>query len=549
VAGLIPDSPSVAAAPLVEQLQHELRAEQDTNLLLRENMADLVLAMEDKGWVDIASSVQRDFSPEARKTLTGLCRSMAIANPLLKRGMQIRIGYIWGQGVQVRARATGDDSAQDVNAVVQTFWDANQATFAGDEAHDQLERGAATEGNVFICCFTSPMTGAVRIRTALADEVVEIITNPDDRDEPWYYIRHVPQKVVEQAYQRGGTRTRNQVAKVAHPALGYRPQQRPKSIDGMPIRWDAPIKHVKVNPVAGWRFGVPDVYASLAWARAYKDFLVDWAQLTHSLSLIAWQATGGTKSKAQKVASGIAAAANGPGVGAIPPVGSGPAGQAAVGTTDVKLEAVSKSGATIDANSGKPLAGMAAAGLGLPVTMLLADPGITGARAVAETLDLPTILEMGMRRLLWQAAFTEVIEYVIDQSAIAPRGPLRGTMSRDEWGRLHITLTGEVEKTLDWDWPPLVDVDPVELVKAIVSSADTTLGRAVPVVLLRLLLNALGVKDVDEVLEEVTDDEGRLLDPDLPAAQAAVDAERRRRAAGTDPVVPAEDPDTVSGDV
>lgn len=531
MAGLIPDSPTVAAAPLVEQLQHELRAEQDTNLLLRENMADLVLAMEDKGWHDIASSVQRDFSPEARKTLSGLCRTMSIANPLLKRGVQIRIGYIWGQGVQVRARAAGDEETQDVNAVVQGFWDANKKTFSGDEAHDILERGAATEGNVYIACFTSPLSGDVRTRMALADEVVDIITNPDDRDEPWFYVREIPQKIVEKAYQRGATRTRNQVARVAHPALGYRPQQRPKSIDGIPIRWDAPIKHIKVNPVAGWRFGIPDVYASLAWARAYKDFLVDWAQLTHSLSLIAWQATGGTKSKAQKVASGIAAAANGPGVGAVPPIGSGPAGQAAVGTTDVKLEAVSKSGATIDANSGKPLAGMAAAGLGLPVTMLLADPGITGARAVAETLDLPTILEMGMRRLLWQAAFTEIIEYVIDQAAIAPRGPLRGTMSRDEWGQLHVTLTGDVEKTLDWDWPPLVDVDPVELVKAINESAETPLGRAVPVVLLRLLLNALGVKDVDEVLKEVTDDDGNWVDPQVTAGDQAM----RRFRDGDDP--------------
>lgn len=533
MAGLIPDSPSVAAAPVVEQLQHELRAEQETNLLLREGMADLVLALEDKGWTDIASSVQRDFSPEARKSLTSLCRTMAIANPLLKRGMQIRIGYIWGQGVQVRARAAGEEQAQDVNAVVQAFWDANTATLSGDEAHDLLERGAATEGNVYIACFTSPLSGDVRTRTALADEVIDIITNPEDRDEPWFYIREVPQKVVERAYQPGQTRTRSQIARVAHPALGYRPQQRPKSIDGIPIRWDAPIKHVKVNPVAGWRFGIPDVYASLAWARAYKDFLVDWAQHMHSLALITWQASGGTKSKAQKVAGEIARAngGNGTGVGAIPPVGSGPAGQAAVGTSDVKLEAVSKTGATVDANSGKPLAGMAAAGLGLPVTMLLADPGVTGARAVAETLDLPTILEMGMRRLLWQAAFTDIIEYAIDQAAIAPRGALRGTMSRDEWGQLAVTLAGDVEKTLDWDWPPLVDVDPVELVKAIVEASDTTLGRAVPLVLLRLLLNALGVKDVDEVLDPLTDDEGNFIDPEATAGQAAVDRFRR----GEDP--------------
>ena len=515
-------------APVVEQLQAQLRAEQEQNLLLNETMADMVLALEDKGWQSISAAVNQDFTPEARKALRQLCRTMVISNPLLKRGVQIRIGYIWGQGVQVRARAAGNEQAQDVNAVVQTFWDDNAKTLGGDEAHDQLERLVATEGDAFITCFTSPVTGAVQVRTALADEVVDIITNPDDREEPWYYVRHVPQQVVEPGYK--AARVRQQIAKVAHPALGYRPQKRPKTLNGMPVRWDAPIKHVRVNPVPGWRFGVPDVYASLAWARAYKDFLVDWAQLTRSLSKIAWQATGGTKGRAAQIAQEMARGNGGGTIGPIPPVGSSPAGQAAVGTADVKLEAVSKSGATIDANSGKPLAGMAAAGLGLPVTMLLADPGVTGARAVAETLDLPTVLEMGMRRLLWQAAFTEIIEYVIDQAVIAPRGPLRGTLARDEWGHLEVVLTGEVEKTLEWEWPPLVDMDPVELVKALVTASESAIGRSVPLVLLRLLLNALGVKDVDEVIEEVAPD-GVWTDPDTTAGQAAVDAFNR----GEDP--------------
>jgi hypothetical protein len=53
---------------------------------------------------------------------------------------------------------------------------------------------------------------------------------------------------------------------------------------------------------------------------------------------------------------------------------------------------VSKSGAQIDANSSQPFATRAAAALEVPVTMLLGDPGITGARATAETLDQPTEL-------------------------------------------------------------------------------------------------------------------------------------------------------------
>jgi hypothetical protein len=522
----------------VDHLRSELRAEQEGNLLLQENLADLQLALEDRGWRAINAQVELDFSPEGRKALRSLCRSMAIANPLLKRGLGLRIGYIWGQGVGVRARATGptqeDPQAQDVNAVVQTFWDDNASTLSDAQALEDHERGVATEGDRFLTCFTNPLTGSVRIRTALADEVVDIITNPDDRDDPWFYVRHVPQKVVEPGLAPNTTRTRSQILKVLHPAVGYWPTVRPKSIDGAPVRWDAPILHVKVNSPTGWRFGIPDVYASVAWARAYKEFLVDWAQLTKALSKIAWQATGATKSKAQSIAAKLTAdrqqrAASGT-IGPIPPVGTpgaSEAGATVASTADVRLEAVSKSGATIDANSGKPLAGMAAAGLGVPVTMLLADPGVTGARAVAETLDLPTVLEMGMRRLIWQGYLTKLLNYVIDQAALAPRGALRGSLIRDDWGKLQILLAGDVERTLDWDWPPLAEVDPIELVKAIVAADET--GKMPPLTTVRLLLSALGVENIDELLADMQDDQGRFIDPKVTAGQVAVDALRDGR--------------------
>ncbi len=524
----------------VSRLSSELRAEQEQNLLLTESLADLQLAIEDVGWRSINSQVELDFSPQSRKALRALCRSMSIANPLLKRGVTVRTGYIWGQGVQVRARAAGEEQAQDVNAVVDAFWSANETTLTGAQAFEEHERGLATEGDRFLVCFTNPLTGSVRVRTSLADEVDDIITNPDDREDPWYYVRLVSQKVVEPGY--GGARTRSQIVKVLHPAVGYWPQVRPKSIDGNPVRWDAPILHVKVNSPTGWRFGIPDVYASVAWARAYKEFLVDWAQVAKALSQIVWQASGGSKSKAQNIATKLTQArqqqaAASPTIGPVPPVGSAPvggstAGGTVVGSPDVHLDAVSKSGTTIDANSGKPLAGMAAAGLGLPVTMLLADPGVTGARAVAETLDLPTILEMGMRRLTWQGYLTRLIQYVVDQAVLAPRGPLRGTLMRDDWGKLHVALTGDVDRTLDWDWPPLVDIDPIKLVEAIVKADEMADGIGpVKLQLLRLLLAALGVKDVDEILEQLVDDKGEFIDPKASAGQAAVDRFRQ----GEDP--------------
>jgi hypothetical protein len=193
------------------------------------------------------------------------------------------------------------------------------------------------------------------------------------------------------------------------------------------------------------------------------------------------------------------------------------------------LEAIPKSGATIDSGSGKPLAGMVAAALEVPVTMLLADPGITGARATAETLDTPTENMAGQRRDVWSDFLDRILGYVIDQAVKAPRGALQGTVSRDEWDREVVELAGDTERTIDFDWPDLTEIGMKELVDAIVAADET--GKLPPLTTVKLLLQALGVKDIDELLEEVTDDQGNFVDPNVTAGQVAVDAFNR----GEDP--------------
>lgn len=514
-------TPSGPTSTMVE-MQEQLRAEQESNLILREAMVDLELAIDDAGWRKLSHGVRDEFSTEGRRRIREMCRLMAVSNPLMKRGLNVRIGYIWGQGVQVAARA-GEEAAQNVDEIVQAFWADNLKSLTGSQAQEELERALGTDGDVYLACFTNPLTGRVQVRSTPSDEITDIICNPEDRDEPWFYVREYVAQLLEQGYAAGNTRTRNQVVKVAHPALGFRPSQRIKTLNGAPVRWDAPIKHVPVNRLDGWKYGIPDIYASVAWARMYRDFLVDWAGLTHSLSKFAWKLTGDTRSRASQAAAKIQANAAAPAPGQM----SSGIGQVAGMGPGNSLEAIPKSGAHIDADSGKPLAAMAAAGVGLPVTIMLADPGSTGARAVAETLDLPTVLEMGMRRLLWQAVIDEILQHTIEAAVVAPRGSLRGTTTIDSWGRKAVALAGDVETTVEWDWPPLIDIDPVALVKAIVETSETPVGRAVPLVLLRLLLNALGVKDVEEVLTEVTDDQGRWVDPDMTAGQVAVDAFNR----------------------
>ncbi|WP_435744927.1 hypothetical protein [Nocardioides sp. SYSU DS0663] len=520
-----------------DQLAIELAAERLTVEVLEEALSDLELAAEDRGWRQAGMELDREFSRDGLTSVIRNCSVMAIASPMIKRGLQLRLGYVWGQGFDVSARA-GDGADQDVNAVIQAFWDdeSNKVALTSPEAQENLERRLGKQGNLIFTLFPDPLTGRVQIRVTPFEEIGDKIANPDDRDETWFFFRTYTSSVIEAGYG-GGTRRRTETRRVLHPALGYWPATRPRSIDGLPVLWDQPMLHVTVNRPEGAKWGIPDVYAALPWARAYEGFLTDWARLVKALSKFAWRLTGDKSSRARNAAQKLAAAMPRQVASADPDQGL--IGGVAAGGPGVSLEAIPKSGATIDSESGRPLASMVAAALGVSVVDLLADPGVTGARAVAETLDKPVVLEMNARRRLWTSVLQTILGYVIDQAVRAPRGPLRGTVIRDQrTGRETITLTGDVERTVVVDWPDLNDLDPVKLVEAIVN-ADST-GKLPPVETARLLMSALGVDDVDELLDEMTDEDGNWIDPEASQGDAAVQRARR----GEDPAVavdPADD--------
>lgn len=502
-----------------------------TNPQLAESHRDL--EMDDQGWRSLTTRIEQEFTPEGRVRVVEACRLMSIANPLLKRGLNTRIGYIWGQGVEITARVTGADGKSDkdlqnaVNQVIDAFMKANQRAFTGMGACEEKERALGTDGEVFYALFTDIAAGMVRPRSVPQLQIRMIVSNPDDADDPWFYLREWTEERLPKEGQTIEARE-TELRRLLYPALGFDPTTaglgrgiRPKTIQGIDVAWDAPMVHLPVNRLDGWDRGIPDVYASIAWARFYQEFLIDWAGLTKALSKIAWKATGNTKNRATTAAAAVRTSNT-----AERSAGGNPdAGGTAVLGPGNTFEAVSKSGATIDSESGKPLAAMVAAGLGLPVTVLLTDPGSTGARAVAETLDLPTILEMGMRRLLWQSVYEAILDHAITTAAMSPGGrALRG-----------------VDPVLEFSWPPLAGLDPVQLVQGIVN-ADST-GTLPKLTVARLLLGALGVPNVDEILAELTDENGDFIDPEATAGQAAADAFRR----GEDPARTV-DPDDLSDD-
>ena len=485
--------------------------------------ASRLLALDDAGWVGIGDDGV--ISAEQVGKARAKARVMAIADPLIRRGINLRVAYVWGTGLAISADtgATDDTNTQDVNSVVQTFLDdpSNAATFTTGQAHERLERALAVEGEKFLALATTPATGRVEVRHIPVTQVVDIVTNPEDAEEAWFYKRTWTANEVLSAAT--GAKTRPVTKTVYYPALGFRPNRRPRTWDGHPIEWDTPVLHIAVNRPEGSLRGTPDVLAALPWAEGYKDFLTDWARLVKALSRFAFQATVKGRRGAAAARERITAG----------PAGDGQIGQTAIVGEGQKLEAIGKTGATIDSRSGFPMAAMTAAALDIPATMLTADPGVTGARATAETLDRPLELVIMMRRDLWASAFRAVLTYVVDCAVRA--GRLRGTRTVDPYtGRLITALAGGQRPGINIDFPDLSEIDLKTLMEAI-EVADN-LGKIPPLTIVRIALSALRVDNLDEVLEKVTDPEtGEFIDPNLAADTAAAQAAIRAFRNGTDP--------------
>src|SRR5699024_1112047 len=100
--------------------------------VLTESVRDLSLQLEDRGWKKIGSDDENTMSREALVQAAQDGRALAVAHPLVRRGLSLRTSYVHGQGgPQISVEAD-----EDVNAVVRQWWTSreNQNSLTGPEA-------------------------------------------------------------------------------------------------------------------------------------------------------------------------------------------------------------------------------------------------------------------------------------------------------------------------------------------------------------------------------------------------------------------------------
>jgi hypothetical protein len=470
--------------------------------LLEERLAELEMQLDSQGWQSVGGFGDTEFSRDALRNICKQARLYWLKNPLIQRGVNVQTYYVFGQGVSIRA----EDEA--VNEVVQAFLDdsANRVELTSQQAMMGKETELTLMGNLFFALFIDPATGRVRVRTLPIDEVESIIADPDDAKSPrWYKRVHGLAAVTYYRDWRWAGGGKPDDGKVG----------------------DAVIYHVKVGGLPDMQFGVPEVYAALDWAKAYKSFLEDWATIVRSYSRFAWKISAETatqvanaKAKLQTTLGATTSETN------PPPV----TGAAFIGKGNANIEPIRTAGATTSADDGRRLLLMVAATMGLPETFF--GDASTGTLATARSLDRPTELKFAARRALWADVFNDLCRVAI--IAAVKAGALAGTVTEEPDGTPALELedvtdpdTGETaprDPTVTVTYPPILEHDVVASVGAIVQAATLGSGGKVagvidPRTVSQLLLTALGVDDVDAAIEAAYPPEGTETPPEEQSAE------------------------------
>lgn len=476
------------------------RFEESFGLSAEGSLSERLQRLEDNilGWDLLSGEGDLDLSRDALRRITKRARMFYLANPWIKRGVELQMMYIFGQGVSVQA------ADEAVNAVVQDCWThpKNQAELTTVQALTGQEARLKLDGNLFFALFTNRMTGRVLVRTIPFAEIDDVICDPQDRATPWYYKR-VWQEAVDPLNPHGNTRTMT----AYYPDWRFDPPDRPDSIGGKPVIWDTPLYHVKVGGLPDMKFGVSEVYAALDWARAYQDSLSDDATRSRALARFVWRLVvpgGQQRVNAAKSKLGTTLNADSATDETNPPPARG---SAAIVPKGQDFEPIRIAGATLQPDHSRGLRLATATALGL-VETFFGDANV-GNHATAKTLDRPTELMYALRQELWTTVLTNILRYAVEQSVMAPLGRLSGRLMRDPFDPddVQIEITDVESDEIDVDFPSILEADMAGYVNAIVAAATLNghpqAGTFDEGTLRRMLLIALRENDVDAVMEEI----------------------------------------------
>jgi len=485
--GILQEGAKLLLKDELTEIRNQSISDQSNIEFLVERYAELELALEDANWLKLTYGTERELSREALGKIAYLARMYYLKNPIIHRGISTKQDYVWGTGVTVRSKN------EEVNAVIQEFWndDKNRKEFTSHNAQILKELDLECDGNIFLVLFTNTSNGDVRLRSIPFDQMQDIITNPQDAKDPWLYLR----KWMD---------SKGKAQKELYPDWQYVPKRKNKTRNNVTINDKALIMHIKAGGFSDWKFGCSEIYSALDWAKAYKEFLEDWATITRALARFAWKSSGAKnkaamdniKTKLASTWSSTSTETNPkPGVGSI-----------AITKEGYDFQPMKTAGATTTPESGRRILLMAASAFGLPETFF-GDASV-GSLATAQSLNRPTELQMKSRQTFWKDIIADLLNYVLLWSVKA--GDLKGkglaTVEKNLDGSEDLNwVEGDFNDVVEITFPSVIAPDKFKEVEAL--SKVAPLGLIDEEQLTKMFLIALGEQDVEQIMENMKEDD------------------------------------------
>jgi hypothetical protein len=370
----------------ISALNEQFMRLQTENFELSESLSNISMMLDARGWDPLYQSEKGGMSLEDVKSASRQLRELVVGNPLIKRGAKLRSSYVWSRGVNFPRMSSRVRNRMLTNA--------NERYIFSQEAYEELEMAAYTDGNIFLL---GKDTDTQFMRVPL-EEITGIMTDPDNKEVIWAFRRTWKRKIgiVETEIIRWYYTD-------SYPENRRRPinVQNSTGVNEIADTSYTMFYH-SFNRQIGWTFGVPDAISVIAWARLYREFLENGAIMTKALAQFAYKLSSKGRSGISNAAAKIA----------VPDGQANRVGATAAMGSDVDLVPMPKAGAGYDFESGKSLASMIAAGLEVSVVALLADPGSSGSYGTAQTLDTPTQKAMEIRQRAWGSLMKRILRYM-----------------------------------------------------------------------------------------------------------------------------------------
>lgn len=382
---------------------------------------DLELALQNVEWRREVNLSWLEFSRWGIQQIILISRLYYIKNPIIRRLINIVAYYVMGRGIEI---SSTDEATNDA---IKDYLEANKSML-GQVALAEMVRRSIHDGNEFVIFFPdTDSTGAAPCRNIDATEIQEIITNPEDSTEEWYFRRTYTIREFEAATGQTLTKTKE----AWYPALGYylsEPAEMAPTINGFEVQWKTPVFHKKYGTVGKWLFGCPPIYPALDWAKASRRYLEACATLAQSMAQFALKFTtkGGQQALAgfkQQMETTV-----GPQTQLLdqnPPTVPGGTFGSGPGTS---LEAFHSRAQGLDPSEWKPFGAMACICLDVPPTWI--GDLETANLATATSLDRPTELAMMERQESLREIVVTIMTFALNVQLRAAGGKLRESIGK-----------------------------------------------------------------------------------------------------------------------